>query len=63
MSSVRSGNEGALLEQLKIDHSFVRDVLTNRNDMAIARSIVALAHSLSLSVIPRGWKLHHKVIL
>ncbi len=42
------------LDQLKIDQSFVRDVLSDASDAVIARTIVALGQSLGLKVIAEG---------
>ena len=45
------------LDQLKIDQGFIRNIVTDTNDAAIAKMVVVLAESMGLSVIAEGVEL------
>lgn len=51
------------LSQLKIDQSFVRDLVTNHNGQAIVSTIIGMAHSLKLDVIAEGVETHDQRLL
>jgi EAL domain-containing protein (putative c-di-GMP-specific phosphodiesterase class I) len=42
------------LDQLKIDQSFIRDLLVDTNSSVIARTIISLSEAMGLSVIAEG---------
>lgn len=42
------------LNKVKIDRSFVSDIIRNSHDAAITQAIIAMAHHLSMSVIAEG---------
>nr|CBX27252.1 Uncharacterized signaling protein PA1727 [uncultured Desulfobacterium sp.] len=49
------------LDAMKIDISFIRNVVTDPNDAVIVKTIIAMAHNLNLKVIAEGVEDEHQL--
>jgi EAL domain-containing protein (putative c-di-GMP-specific phosphodiesterase class I) len=50
------------LDRLKIDKSFINDILTDSDDASITEAIIAMAHSLKLKVIAEGVETREQLV-
>jgi len=51
-----------LVDTLKIDGSYVKDILTNESDAAIVKSMTDIAHTLGIEVVAE-WAESHEILL
>ena len=42
------------VDVLKVDRSFVKDVLVNKDDSSLVQTIIAIGHGLNLRVVAEG---------
>ena len=48
------------IDILKVDRAFVKDLPHNRDDLAITRAVIAMAHGLSMKVVAEGVEEKHQ---
>lgn len=51
------------VQRLKIDHKFIRDMLTDNHDLQIIKAIISLGHALNIKVIAEGVEQREQVDL
>jgi hemerythrin-like metal-binding protein len=50
------------LDQLKIDKSFVNDIVTNQDDAIMVQTIIAMAHNFRMNVIAEGVETNEQLV-